>query len=94
MSTLLSGYGSSDDEPPVASSSRLAKAAPATNPDEVEDDETLEQAARVDAFGLATAQPADHEGMLRAEKRRKEEVMAAPDVLKYVSTPEGGIRRN
>jgi pre-mRNA-processing factor 17 len=88
MSALLSGYGSSDDESPVASSSKIAKVqapTPQNHLDEEDDDETLEQAARADAFGLTGAQVQIEQDVPRADERRKEEVLAAPDVLKYVS---------
>lgn len=88
MSALVAGYESSDDESaPVASTSTrklpsLGNAFEASAEADEEDDEKLEEQARVDAFGL-TSQTAE-ENVSRSEV--KAVVKAAPEVLKEVST--------
>lgn len=86
MSALLTGYASSDDEEqPIPSSSKSSL--PSSSklpqsgtelPEEEEDDEAVEAAARADAFGLSSTSAAS----LSAVRERKTEIAAAPDVLK------------
>lgn len=82
MSALVAGYESSDDESPVASTSsrKLGNGASAAVEVDDEDDEKLEEQARVDAFGLSTQNGADQ--IQRTET--KAIVKAAPEVLKEV----------
>lgn len=90
MSALVSGYGSSDDESePVASTSRTLPrldgalgTSIAGGDAEDEDDEQIEKQARADAFGL---QNGAQNGSVVVTKANKEQVTAAPDVLKEVS---------
>lgn len=84
MATLLSGYGSSDDEDqpvPSSSKSHLPKIGhPTTETPQVDEDETdeaVEAAARADAFGLSTTAQSR-----TSVREKKAEVAAAPDVLK------------
>lgn len=86
MSTLLSGYGSSDDEaqpaPSTSGTSKRPAPPPAANDEEDDsDDEKLEAQARADAFGLtetngASAKPRNENGKVL--------VASAPDVLREV----------
>ncbi|ORY35742.1 putative pre-mRNA splicing factor [Naematelia encephala] len=88
MAALVAGYESSDDEStpvPSTSTSTLPAlgngfgTAPATDDDEEEDDDKLEEQARADAFGLSST--AEQSNGTRLSER-KQEVLAAPDVLK------------
>lgn len=83
MPALDLGYASSDeDEQPQPSSSRLPenpalKQQNINDPEEEEDDEAVEAAARADAFGLASSSAS----RIAAEER-KVAIASAPDVLK------------
>jgi pre-mRNA-processing factor 17 len=104
MSALVAGYDSSDDETPVASSSRTLpslnngfdshtpRKSAQPQEDEEDDEEAIEKAARVDAFGLETSQNAsDGQDSFRGEnEKRSNQIMAAPDVLKEVNHFAGG----
>lgn len=91
MSTLIAGYESDEDTQPVPSTSTSALPPLGTGfsvgpDDEDEDDEGLEEQAKIDAFGLSTAQQAERKE--QREKEKRTEIMAAPDVLKEVSWEE------
>jgi len=81
MPALVSGYESSDDEQPIATTSKSIKPDPAPVEDD-EDDEKLEEQAKVDAFGLSNlaASRASSDDV----RKNGLQVMAAPDVLKEV----------
>jgi pre-mRNA-processing factor 17 len=87
MSTLLAGYGSSDDEvQPVSSTSGTSKRpAPPAVPDaddDESDDEKLEAQARTDAFGLSETNGSKSQSRT---DNGKLVVASAPDVLREVS---------
>ena len=84
MSALVAGYESSDDEshPALHASTSTLPYLPSAGNDEEDKDVLLEEQARKDTFGLSAIG-----GTREAESTsNRTQVMAAPDVLKEVSS--------